>query len=322
MASVDKLYPVALIASEDVFPNVKSAIADPDMKKKMLEAFTDYVTLAQKNKCITLNDHKDVSKDIVDCILEHPKVIVERHFNDSYKTRLAELEALGDLRLPFPKITVISGEHIEPSELHGGTQVVSSLQHDGLVNLIYSCFLIQHADYIAVHVLFCKQHEIGQKYYAATVLLHIDENGKIQSSQPVHADNPNLYDELEGALSSMVYHSLISIHMLTVAGGDMYISAPTPDEVAINKKRINKGKKPLIEFRLITVDGRKSESSSTPHGTHASPRLHWRRGHWRTMKKSGKKVWVDPMLVGDEKNGKIIKDYAVGKYEETKHVHH
>jgi hypothetical protein len=40
------------------------------------------------------------------------------------------------------------------------------------------------------------------------------------------------------------------------------------------------------------------------------------------MKKSGKKVWVDPMLVGDEKNGKIIKDYAVGKYEETKHAHH
>lgn len=327
MENVDKLYPVALIASEDVFPNVKQAIANSDMKKKMLDAFADYVRLAQNNNCVTLNDYKDVSKNIIDCILEHPKVIVERHFDDSYKTRVMELEALGELRLPFPKITVISGEHIEPSALHGGSQVVSSLQHDGFVNLIYSCFLVQHADHISMHVLFCKQHEIGKKYYAATGLLHIDENGKIQSLQPMYVNNskinnPERHNELNGALGSMVQHSLIAIHMMTVAGGDMYISAPTPDEVAINKKRINKGKKPLIEFKLITVNGKKPTLPSTPHGTHASPRLHWRRGHWRTMKKSGKKVWVDPMLVGDEENGKIIKDYAVGKYEEKEHVHH
>jgi hypothetical protein len=38
------------------------------------------------------------------------------------------------------------------------------------------------------------------------------------------------------------------------------------------------------------------------------------------MKKSGKKVWIDPMLVGDEENGKIIKDYAVGNYKENRVV--
>ena len=77
------------------------------------------------------------------------------------------------------------------------------------------------------------------------------------------------------------------------------------------------GKKPLVEFRMIVIDGKASALPTAPQGTHASPRLHWRRGHWRTMKKSGKKVWIDPMLVGDEENGKIIKDYAVGKYDET-----
>jgi hypothetical protein len=99
----------------------------------------------------------------------------------------------------------------------------------------------------------------------------------------------------------------------------MYISTPTPDEVAVNRKRISKGKKPLVEFRLITVDTKKKDDEVTmPHGTHASPRQHWRRGHWRTAPKSGKKVWIDPMLVGDETNGKIIKDYAVGYYEEMR----
>jgi hypothetical protein len=99
----------------------------------------------------------------------------------------------------------------------------------------------------------------------------------------------------------------------------MYISTPTPNEVAVNRKRISKGKKPLVEFRLITVDTKKKDTEVTMHhGTHASPRQHWRRGHWRTAPKSGKKVWIEPMLVGDETNGKIIKDYAVGHYEERR----
>jgi hypothetical protein len=29
-------------------------------------------------------------------------------------------------------------------------------------------------------------------------------------------------------------------------------------------------------------------------------------------------VFIDPMLVGDEKNGKIVKDYAVGLYDDAK----
>ena len=322
MANVDDLLPMAIVASRDTFPSVKQAIAAPYIKEKMLKAFTEYVTLAQNNKCVTLNDYGDVSKDVIDCILEHPKVILERHFIDNYETKLKELESLGDLRLPFPKITIISGEHIEASEFDNGSKVVSSRSADGTVNLIHSSFLVQQADYIAVHILFCKQHEVGHKYYAATEILHIDENGEIKAMQPLLPNMLNTHEEIKGVLADVAFNAIIAIHMMTVSGGDVYISTPTPNEVAVNKKRISKGKKPLIEFRMITVDGRKSELPSIPHGTHASPRLHWRRGHWRTMKKSGKKVWVDPMLVGDEKNGKIIKDYAVGKYEEQKHVHH
>ena len=92
------------------------------------------------------------------------------------------------------------------------------------------------------------------------------------------------------------------------------MSVPTPEEAATNRKRISKGKKPLVEFKMAVIEGKKTMLSSTPHGTHASPRLHWRRGHWRTMSKSGKKTWIAPMEVGDESNGRIIKTYAIGKY--------
>jgi hypothetical protein len=43
-------------------------------------------------------------------------------------------------------------------------------------------------------------------------------------------------------------------------------------------------------------------------GTHASPRLHWRRGHYRrqpcgTGRKEHKIIWLEPCLVGGETNG-------------------
>ena len=46
-------------------------------------------------------------------------------------------------------------------------------------------------------------------------------------------------------------------------------------------------------------------------GTHASPRWHERRGHWRTMKKTGKKVWVKNCEVGDKTIGAVFHDYKL-----------
>ena len=319
------LYPIASVGfTQEIYPSVKHAIETPDIKSKVLNAFTDYVKLAQQGKCFDVytNDHKGIAKELADCILEYPKVIVERHLNVSkfaYDTAVSEIEALGDLRLPFPKITIISGEKVagDPNNMVRTTDV----EQDGTVNLIYSFFLYQHAEYISIHALYSRPNEIGNNYYVAHSILHL-VNGKLKMSKPLPTGKPKYKLAEDDTIDNMAYLAIIAIHMLTVSGGDVYISAPTPDEVAINKKRMNKGKKPLIEFKLITIDGKKSALPSIPHGTHASPRLHWRRGHWRTMKKSGKKVWVDPMLVGDEKNGKIVKDYAVGKYEEMKHAHH
>jgi len=46
-------------------------------------------------------------------------------------------------------------------------------------------------------------------------------------------------------------------------------------------------------------------------GTHASPRWHQRRGHWRRV--AERRVWVKPCEVGDPARGGIVKDYAVAQ---------
>jgi|ERR1035437_910649 hypothetical protein len=72
--------------------------------------------------------------------------------------------------------------------------------------------------------------------------------------------------------------------------------------------QVVKSKKPLWEYKLLSLKQIKKESSDFLGGTHASPRYHLRRGHWRTLS-SGKEVYIDPMEVGDKSKGLIEKDY-------------
>jgi hypothetical protein len=76
----------------------------------------------------------------------------------------------------------------------------------------------------------------------------------------------------------------------------------------LNKKRAQKGKQPLFEYKILEVT---PQSAKIPHmgGSHASPRIHLRRGHIRRLPE--KQVWVQPCVVGEKKNGVIMKDYKI-----------
>jgi hypothetical protein len=90
--------------------------------------------------------------------------------------------------------------------------------------------------------------------------------------------------------------------------GTETIPAPTK----LNKKRARTGKPPFSEFKVLTV-GKSKERVFLPGnigGTHASPRLHQRRGHIRRLP-SGKKTWVRHHMVGSSARGKVVKDYWV-----------
>ena len=78
----------------------------------------------------------------------------------------------------------------------------------------------------------------------------------------------------------------------------------------INTCRAKKGKGPLkFTWHTVTI-GPRPEPQGSKGGTHASPRLHDRRGHWRTTA-SGKRVWVRDCKVGDPSRGLVFKDYKI-----------
>lgn len=78
----------------------------------------------------------------------------------------------------------------------------------------------------------------------------------------------------------------------------------------INTARAKKGKGPLkFTWHTVTI-GPRIDPQGSKGGTHASPRLHDRRGHWRTTA-SGKRVWVRDCKVGDPSRGLVFKDYKI-----------
>jgi hypothetical protein len=75
------------------------------------------------------------------------------------------------------------------------------------------------------------------------------------------------------------------------------------------KMRRALGKGPLFSYKMLTI-GKPKRKSRHLGGTHASPRSHLRRGHYRTSSK-GARYWVQPCMVKGETDGFVHKDYVV-----------
>lgn len=82
---------------------------------------------------------------------------------------------------------------------------------------------------------------------------------------------------------------------------------PKPVNTFTNRRKIAQGRRPSYEWRTVVVQPR--PKSSPQGGTHASPRAHDRRGHWRTLK--DKRVWVKPCRVGNPADGQVFHDYKI-----------
>lgn len=109
------------------------------------------------------------------------------------------------------------------------------------------------------------------------------------------------------------FSNLLSVLGLMSTSAGVTIDTVLPTKKFINKLRARKGK-PLLEYehKIVRIDPALTRMPGVVAlgGTHASPRMHWRRGHVRTMA-DGRKVQVKPCVVGDVARGTIAHDYVV-----------
>lgn len=81
---------------------------------------------------------------------------------------------------------------------------------------------------------------------------------------------------------------------------------PKPSQQSVRRAL---GRQPLFSTWTLELDlSRGAQASEENGGTHASPRIHLRRGHARQYL-PGKWCWVQPSLVGSKAMGMVHKDY-------------
>lgn len=78
----------------------------------------------------------------------------------------------------------------------------------------------------------------------------------------------------------------------------------------LQRAREKRGKAPLFSHWTLQLDGG-SDRGNDKGGTHASPRVHLRRGHPRQYS-PGKWTWVQAHAVGNRAAGVVHKDYNAG----------
>ena len=121
-----------------------------------------------------------------------------------------------------------------------------------------------------------------------------------------HPDDikPIRIEDCRGAMATIAY-TLESLD----AGGVGYQPTAKANSPT-NQRRIASGRPSLIyDWRTVVIEPKKARAESIG-GTHASPRQHERRGHWRVTP-SGRKVWVRNCTVGDAILGSVFHDYKV-----------
>lgn len=103
------------------------------------------------------------------------------------------------------------------------------------------------------------------------------------------------------ALAATVFNLLECVNV-------QVIDNPAPQR--LNSKRVAKGNVPLYSFKTLRL-GLPNErcNGAALGGTHASPRLHLRRGHIRNLA-DGRRIWVQSCVVGVGP-GVVEKDYRL-----------
>jgi hypothetical protein len=103
-------------------------------------------------------------------------------------------------------------------------------------------------------------------------------------------------------------------HLLTALAMEKAKTDTIPAPEKLNKKRTRAGKPPMFSYRVLNIVAdimaTPRKTTGRPTGSHASPRMHKRRGHVRRLGE-GRVTWVRDTIVGSPSRGSVQKDHSL-----------
>lgn len=111
-------------------------------------------------------------------------------------------------------------------------------------------------------------------------------------------------EESVARLGRAVLRVLCLLQLLACSNVATHLEPPPKKLADVARKR---GRSPFFSYHVLTVPGDASDREDHG-GTHASPRQHVRRGHYRRLP-TGRTIFVNQCLVGDARRGLVAKSY-------------
>jgi len=176
--------------------------------------------------------------------------------------------------------------------------------HSKRDNQIYNLMIMIEGDQPSEGIMVTVfRGKLGTDPFVSTPLVYIIEDGFVRYGA---VDENVVIKEHDG---EMTLGFIAGWYRSLAQGCNAYV--PSVAQTFTNKRKIAQGKLPTYDWRTVIIEPTKPKSEFKG-GTHASPRLHDRRGHLRRLR-SGKNVWVRPCKVGDANLGVIFHDYKIGE---------
>ena len=192
-----------------------------------------------------------------------------------------EIDAESLVFLPFPNLIVVGTDKKRPFAIHALTS--STTQNHGRPVVAVAGFALAPT-FIELPIL---------SYGCST-------SGDLQFWRK---DGKGFDDVAQGMIATLQHLTQ------SLSQGPRTAYLPTPVQSFTNKRKIAQGKTPTITWNTITIQPT-TPKTHTHNTTHASPKAHTRRGHWRNLK-TGKKIWVKHCSVGDPSKGIALHDYRI-----------
>ena len=200
-----------------------------------------------------------------------------------------------DISLPFP-ITLVSSPNIEG---HDFLTVAFEFKTDDKIRVAVF-FKTNKSAWILIPIIgFFEKH---------TPISRINKNPSylVNYSYPLSEEVGNI-EFWQNMMSFGIYGLFELLEALSCKNVEQTIIQKC--DVALNARRVNKGKLPLYEERILTIKVNAKQGTGTRTGTHESPRQHLRRGHIRRLESGN--IWVNACVVGSSEKGVIKKSYNV-----------
>jgi hypothetical protein len=153
--------------------------------------------------------------------------------------------------------------------------------------------------------------EDGEGYEETEATIEQKRQGTDEYGQPVEEYWTKGYDIWS------IFHPVLFATSLMHAKNVHLVDNPLPPAVA--KRRRREGK-PVVTFKTLAIDSMRKLTANTTEGgdTSAKRAMHIVRGHFKDYRNSGGLFgkhqglyWWDMHVAGDDKFGKVIKDYKI-----------